>query len=110
MAEPKVRFKYIYPDDYNTPYCNGAWGGVTPKGEIVMNLFTERLPIPQEQIHPLLETGRLGDPEKDDDDHVTIIRYITGGAIMNLQSAKDLHEWLDKFITQIETASKPSQE
>lgn len=37
----KVKFSYIKDENYAPKYSNGAIGGITSKGEIVVNFFTE---------------------------------------------------------------------
>lgn len=33
MEKPeKIKFKYIFKDDYNPKYVNGAFGGISPQG------------------------------------------------------------------------------
>lgn len=61
LSQPKsIRFKYIYEECYNPKYCNGAYGGLSPRGEIVMNFYLERTPLPKEQTHKV-DSGKLGD-------------------------------------------------
>ncbi len=36
------KFKYVFDDDYNPKYVNGAFGGVNPQGEINLNFYMER--------------------------------------------------------------------
>jgi hypothetical protein len=45
----KVNIIYKFPKDYNPIYVNGAYGGATPKKEIIINFFLERMPIPKEE-------------------------------------------------------------
>lgn len=44
MSDKKneLKFKYIFDDSYNPVYVNGAHGGVTPRGELVVNFYLER--------------------------------------------------------------------
>ena len=54
-----IKYKYIFRDDYNPKYANGAYGGLTPRGEISINFFYERPALPNEQIHSI-ENGQIG--------------------------------------------------
>lgn len=42
MDLDKINFKYKFSDAYNPVYVNGAYGGVNPRGEIVINFYFER--------------------------------------------------------------------
>ncbi|MFC0297755.1 hypothetical protein [Geobacillus jurassicus] len=57
--EKVVHFKYLFPDDYNPVYVNGAHGGISPQGEIVVNFYFERRPLPpvQGSLHLLGSMG-----------------------------------------------------
>jgi hypothetical protein len=45
MPEIKIQFKRT--PDYRIIPITGAWGGVNPQGEIVFDLFVERLEVPE---------------------------------------------------------------
>ena len=105
MAEEnKITFKYKYNDDYNPVYINGAYGGVTSKNEIVINYFLGRSPIPKETTQKINSDGSLNErisfvPE---DFQNIIIRYVSTGVIMNLDTAKSIYNWLGNNIEELE--------
>lgn len=43
---PSIKIKYIFRDHYNPVYANGAYGGITPSGEIVASFYFEKHPLP----------------------------------------------------------------
>ena len=57
-APDKIRFLYNVPEDYKPIYVNGAYGGMTPRGELLAHFFFEYHDIPAEEIVPLKE-GKL---------------------------------------------------
>lgn len=102
--ERQIRFKYVFSENYNPVYCNGAFGGVSTQGEIVVNFFMERMPIPNSVTNSINHDGTLGgivvtDPENFND---TVIRYISTGIVLNLENAKSIHEWLGNQIQELE--------
>jgi len=104
-ARPKprpktVKFKYIFPDDYNPVYANGTYGGVTSKKEIALNFFTERQAIPRTEEYELNPNLTLSDTKITEPKDLPIIRYITGGVIFNTREAKALHAWLARVIAE----------
>jgi len=98
----KIKFKYLFDKLYNPVYCTGAFGGVTPKNEVVLNFFMERQPIPYSETRQINKDGSLGniiEVEPENDLHtVDIVRYVETGVIMDLETAKEIHAWLGENI------------
>lgn len=97
----EITFKYKFEDNYNPKYVNGCQGGSTPQGEIVLNFYFERLPIPNTETRILdAKTGALGDTinMEPKDYSNSIIRYLDSGVILSLDFAKTLHKWLGIII------------
>ena len=111
-AENKITFKYKYPDDYNPQYINGAQGGINVQGEIVVNFYFERLPLPNSITHEISNDGALGNvvstEPKDLPD--SVLRYVQSGVVMNLEVAKQVHAWLSKHIQLLESQKQDENE
>lgn len=105
MAEERqVKFRYIFPKDYNPVYCNGAHGGISTHGEIIANFFVERFPIPNYVMNSINDDGTLSgiietDPKEID---TTLIRYVSNGIILTEDSAKAIYNWLGEQINELE--------
>ena len=102
--ERQIKFKYVFAEDYNPVYCNGAFGGISTHGEIVANFFLERMPIPNSMTNLVNPDGSLGgvvsvDPETLDE---TIIRHVSTGIVLNEESAKAIYAWLGNQIQELE--------
>lgn len=99
-----MRFKYVFEEDYNPKYANGAYGGVSPTGEIVVNFYLERLPVPKEDTYTRESDGRIGEFTKriPQDINDLVIRYIQNGVILSLDHAKAIHTWLGEKIKEAE--------
>jgi hypothetical protein len=101
--QKKFVCKYKFSKDYNPVYANGAFGGVSSRGEIVINFFNERPAIPYEVEHDILgntlSNPTVTKPEFFDGTHV---RFIENGVTLNLETAKTIRTWLDEKITQLE--------
>lgn len=102
-----IKYKYIFKDDYNPRYANGAYGGLTPRGEISINFFYERPALPKEQIHEM-QDGNIGQliSNVPADNAATLVRVIENGVILNLQTAKQVVSWLQLKIETIEKVLK----
>lgn len=99
----KVKFKYVFDKTYNPSYATGAFGGLTPKGDIVVNFFMERQPIPYSEVREVDTNGVLSEnfqlEPKQESGQLDIVRFIESGAMMNLETAKELYEWLGQTIS-----------
>lgn len=111
MADEKqsLVFKYIFDDTYNPKYVNGAYGGINPKGEIVINFYFERSALPTKQTF-YVQDGRLlkeNIAERTPDDHAqSFIRFVENGVIFDLDNAKVFQNWLQGKIDQLEKNKK----
>ncbi|HYS44562.1 MAG TPA: hypothetical protein VEM32_11355, partial [Geobacteraceae bacterium] len=86
------KFKYVFTYDYNPVYINGAHGGVTPRGELVVNFYQERQPLPNAITHELNPNGTIGgevavEPE---DLGSSLVRFVSNGVVVNYQTAREL--------------------
>ena len=102
----KFKIKYVFPDHFNPTYATGALGGPAPNGDIVINFFVDRMPLPNEQVVVIEDSGRLGEILENDPRDLTtmMVRVITGGVMLNLTSARSLHEWLGRQIQSVESS------
>jgi len=99
---PPVAIKYIFNDDYNPVYTNGAYGGVTASGEIVANFYFERHALPKKEM--LYSDKQECVPE---DLKNSAVRVVQTGIILSVESAKQLADWL---YTNIDKANKLAQQ
>lgn len=101
----QIEFKYVFSEDYNPIYCNGAYGGVATQGEIIVNFYLERMPLPKSLTHEINPDGSLsGVVETDPSDLGSkVIRYVNSGIILNEASAKSIYEWLGRQICELES-------
>lgn len=122
MSEKKkqeIAFKYIFNYAYNPIYVNGAHGGISPRGELVMNFYLERPPLPQEIRHEINPNGTIGAIASEDPENLgnSMVRFIDSGVILNYESARNLHYWIGERLKEMESIEKakaamnfPSQE
>lgn len=102
-----ITFKYLFAKDYNPEYINGAYGGVGPKGEIIINFYMERLPVPYEEVNSILPNGTLERISITPTDHDNnIIRFVKSGVVLNLENAILIKDFLDTQISRLEELSK----
>ena len=91
----KVQFYYKKSNLFRVMHADGAWGGLTPEGQIFFSLYNSRPPIPEMLVHDIREDGTLGEdiPElkisKDG-----IIREVECGIIMSPENVQNLIDFL----------------
>lgn len=106
MSDKKqeLKFKYIFDDSYNPVYVNGAHGGVTPRGELVVNFYLERQPLPNAISHELTASGSIGRESTVEpaDLQRSFVRFISSGVVLSHQTAKEIHFWLGEKLKEME--------
>jgi hypothetical protein len=107
MEKPeKIKFKYIFKDDYNPKYVNGAFGGISPQGEIVVNFYLERVALPRSQTYSVKEGMVLSEitDEREPGDHETsMVRFVENGIVLDLAHAEDIYRWLGEHIKSLKS-------
>jgi Zn ribbon nucleic-acid-binding protein len=106
--KPELTFKYVLADDYNPVYVNGAHGGVSPRGELVMNFYLERMALPRSITHEINPNGTIGNEvaAEPEDLKSSMVRFIAAGVVLNCQSAKELHLWLGERVKEMEALER----
>jgi hypothetical protein len=103
-APKTLLFTYFKANQFRVIHADGAIGGLVHRGGIYMNLFSERVPIPQQQTFEISSDGKLGDEVKEK--RVVregVIREVEVSVVMELHTARALRVWLD---AQIKTAEE----
>jgi len=77
-------------------YISGAFGGVSPAGDISANFYYERRAIPKSQVFSVLENGRLDELPLKEEKRDSIIRNVLFGISMSPNVARGIARWLDE--------------
>jgi hypothetical protein len=106
--KPKLTFKYVFNYGYNPSYVNGAQGGFSPRGEMVINFYLERQPLPDAISHEITPEGAIGretgvEPE---DLASSMVRFVDTGVVMSYENAKVFHAWMGDKLREVEELSK----
>lgn len=100
VKEDKARIKYIFDKNYNPVSANGAFGGVGTRGDIILNFFYERPPLPKETVQAVSSQGEMGEiltMDPADFDSI-VIRYVTNGVALCYEDAVSVRDFLSKII------------
>lgn len=96
------RYTYTYRavDEYNPRYVNGAYGGIGPGGEVVVNFYLERHALPNVVEYAIGAGGEVGDVVHENPPHVEheIVRVVESGIVMNLETTRRIYDWLGEVI------------
>lgn len=108
---PELTFKYVFNYGYNPTYVNGAQGGFSPRGEMVIHFYLERQPLPNAISHEITPEGAIGretgvEPE---DLAQSMVRFIDTGVVMSYDNAQVFHAWLGDKLREMEEMHKARQ-
>jgi hypothetical protein len=99
MDPKKITYEYRHANDYRPEVVNGIWGGLSPRGLIEMNFFTEHKDLPIRTTHSLSEDGKLeGTAETRDPSVDVLIRVFKQGIVVDLSTAESIYNWLGEKI------------
>lgn len=109
--KPEITFKYIYNYNYNPTYVNGAQGGVSPRGEIVVHFYHERPPLPNAITHEITPQGGIGRETAVEPENLasSMVRFIDTGVVMNYDNARLFHTWLGDRLSELENMHRTQQ-
>ena len=106
--KPEITFKYVFNYSYNPTYVNGAQGGFSPRGEMVINFYLERQPLPESISHEITPAGAIGRETgvEPADLPNSMVRFIDTGVVMSYENAKVFHAWLGDKLREVEELHK----
>ena len=106
--KPEVTFKYVFNYGYNPTYVNGAQGGFSPRGEMVINFYLERQPLPDSITHEITTEGAIGRETSVEpaDLASSLVRFIDTGVVMSYDNAKIFHAWMGEKLREVELLHK----
>ena len=100
MVDPDgtVHIEFERSPSYRVLTADGAWGGPTPRGHILVNFFVD-IPIsPLSVTHGVTEDGQLGPEVRRtpavDDSTPRIAREIEVGVLLSPEDAEGVAHWL----------------
>ena len=91
---PQVTFRYKISPNYAVYSIAGAHGGLNSQGDVVVNLFSERAPIPRRQTFRVNSSGKLDQPPLDVESETAIIRDVMFALAMEPETARSVGQWL----------------
>lgn len=108
----RAEAEFVRSNFYRVVHADGAFGGVTPNGQIRMAIYSEAQRFPHTQTYdftsrPPREIGR--NPEVGSGPAL-FTRELEVDIAMNLPVARAMHQWLGDKIHQVEMLTRQARE
>lgn len=97
----KLKFHYEKSKQFRVIHVDGAHGGLSASGRgIVMNLYSERKPIPKEETFVSDDGAKTFHEDMSQRNQLEgLFREVEVSAIMDIEVAKVLAKWLERKIS-----------
>jgi len=106
-AEKTIDIHYEKSNLFRVIPVEGAYGGLTPHGKILMSVFNERLPLPKVVTHEH-DAGHLG-KEVGRISREGVFREVEAALLMDIQTARAVRKWLGEKIDQVDKLTKEKE-
>jgi len=106
----RVKFVHHWPTDYKIYPANGAWGGVSGRGDVILHFFVERHVVPEEEVQTIKEDGSLAPIERKPQEELQLARDMQVGILVNREQAVGIANWILQKVKQYEDAIKKEAE
>ena len=97
----EISFRYVKANFFRVIHADGAWGGISPKGDIHIAFYNERAAIPDSSSFMVSTEGKVVQPERFDAAS-KLVREVEADVIVDLSTARALRAWLDTKIEALE--------
>jgi len=97
----ELSFRYLRSSEYRVVAANGAYGGVTGRGDFKMDLFLESTGTPNTITNSITPDG-LGPEIRRDPPPPDFVRELQVGVVLQLDQAKSLAHWILENLRQFE--------
>lgn len=100
----ELEAEFVKSNFYRVVHADGAFGGITPSGQIRMAIFSEAQRFPHTITYDI-SSGRpqeIGRHPESGSHPPPVTRELEVDIAMNLPVARVIHQWLGDKITQVE--------
>jgi len=100
----KINIHYQKNPLYREIHVDGLIGGLTPRGNVTISFYAERLVIPKCEEYKVTEDGQLKELVKvSEDSKQGIIREVEFEAYLDINTLKDIKNWAELKIKEHDT-------
>ncbi len=105
----EVVFTYLKSNLFRVIHADGAWGGLSARGDIHISFYNERAAIPDtSKIVVSEKTGAIVKPEEFQSSS-KFVREVEADVIVDLGTAISLRDWLNNKISALEKLIREAQ-
>lgn len=99
----RIKFQFVKSNLFRVIHVDAVWGAITPGSDgINMNLCSQRFPIPQQVVYELKPDGSLEKEISEETIQPDDIEWeVEISAIMSIETANTLIEWLQNMVNQL---------
>ena len=108
IEQRELRFRYLKSHFFRVIHADGAWGGISPRGDIHMSLYNERWAMPDSSRIVLGDGDKVLSPEEYEMSG-EVIRELEADVVVDLDTARRLYVWLGQKIEEFETLIREAQ-
>ena len=102
----KVRFNYKKADDYRIIFANGAYGGFTPRKELMFHFFHEYKETPETEVMAIGEDGSPVPIRKDIPEEIEMTRELKVGIVLTIEEAFSIGRWMLDKVEEFKKAAE----
>lgn len=106
--QQEIHFRYVKSNFFRVIHADGAWGGLSPRGDIHMSFYNERGALPDSSVLTLGPDGPLKSEVAESKGD--LIREIECDIVLDLATAIGLRRWLDDKVKELQAVLKAAQE
>jgi len=102
---------YLKAKDFRTFYVNGAYGGLSPKGEVTLNFYFEKFPLPKRTGIKLSPEGKVlaQQHELPLPEEYWTEREVQTSVVLNIEEARNFADWLTRIVGSVDDKGKKSE-
>ena len=93
---------------YRTIHCDGAYGGISPRGYISVTFYNERAVIPRILSREVLNIDEAGSaslgPDQIEESLEGIMRQLEATIVMDINASRDFYTWFGDKVADLEKA------
>lgn len=107
--ESNIGIKYMKSHFFRVVHADGAFGGIGPRGDVHMSVYSERYALPDRgTLHP----GEIGTLERREEIETSgqIVRELECDIVFDYVTAVGLRNWLNDKIKELQNLIKQAQE
>lgn len=96
----KVKFRYVKGNDHRIIHADGAKGGLTNRGFLLIDFFAEYPNYFNDELHKITKAGQLEQivQKVDTSQPIELIRERQIGVMMSISVAKSLAIWINARV------------